>query len=503
MNVKVPHLQTRGRRHRYRRNVPADLRDRVGKVEWLQALGRDETAAIRECRRLTLVHDALILRLRGKGGDDVADTKVIAAAEAEAQGLLAAGDAAIDAAVAGYIDDALTAWIETNIAGKRPPGALKTVGGKPVIILDPKRPSPASKPGPQLSPFHKTVINAVGHGGRYIPSTVTIADAYQRDLQLYGEERKDERPVALAVDTFVAVVGPIDIRAIKRNHVAAWIAAQREKELGDRTISRRMESLSGLQWRWLRDHEMERSSVWTGHKLKRKGGKKARLPFHTSHLEAIESYIAAGRSAPIVGRLLHLIKATGLGPSEAGGLMLSDIEENDKDCPYIWVRDNEIRTLKNDEGRERFLPLVGPALIAVRAAAKEARAANKSGLFFERDEFDRNALSARLNKALRSAGIAHSIRLTTYSYRHTIIAALKKKKTRREVRLYIEGHAGSGASEESYGESSEDRIEMKSALEAALAVLGEVDLLQYRPEEKAITPTRGRVDAIKEKPGRR
>lgn len=479
LNIDVPHLQQRSRSFRFRRAVPDDLRDRVGKREWLHSLGRNEAAAIRACRMHTAKYDALIAHLRGTGANEVVDEEMIAAAEAEARALVAAGEEAIQTAFDNYFNESWNDWLAARVAYRK--------AGK-----DAKAPTPAAMPS--LSPFHQAVLNAAGNGGRYIPSQVTISEAYQRDVQLYGGDRKDERPVALAVETFTAAVGAdVDIRAIRREHVLTWISAQRDKGLGDRTISRRMEALSGIQWRWLRDHELQRSPVWTGHKLKRKEGRKrSRLPFHTTHLDAVETYIASGRSAPVVGRILHLMKALALGPSEAGGIMLADCAEDDPDCPYIWIRENALRGLKTDDTRERMLPLYGPALIAVREAAKEARAAKRTGLFFEPDEFDRNALSARLNKALRAAGIANSIRLTAYSYRHTMTEALKLKKTPRELRLYIEGHAGSGASEEDYGSALPMLPEMKAALEDAMTALGKVNLLQYTEEEKKIAPTKGR-----------
>jgi integrase len=467
VKIDAPYIQARGATYRYRRIVPHALRERLGRDEWVKSLKTaDPIKAQQAAAKLAALHDVLIARL--EGNSDIADDKLIAAAEAEAEALLKAGPAAVEEALLMFVNEAHSRWID-ELSQKREPAPL------------------------DLTAYQHAVIRAADNGGQHVPQVVTISEAYARDLKLYGATRRDERPFEIAVKHFKHYAGDIDIRTIKREDVLKWIAGcrNRKPKLGDATIRRRMEALSAIQSRYLRDHNLPRTLVWSGHGLQ---GASAtdRLAWHSTHLEAIDAYIASGRSAPVVGRLFHLMKCTGMGPSEAGGLLVSDVhlestitdaEGREVACvPHVWVRPNQLRKLKNKH-RERVLPLVGDALTAVKAALKEAEEAKRTGLFF--NEFDRNTVSNRLGLALRSAGISKSKRLTSYSYRHSFIDILKRSGMREDLRLYLEGHAGTKVTHR-YGAPIPELHEARDALEKALPLLGRVNPSIFAGDELVI-----------------
>lgn len=455
VKIDAPYIQARGKTYRYRRIVPHTLRERLGRDEWVRSLKTaDPIKAQQAAAKLAALHDVLIARMTGNA--DIADATLIAAAEQQASELLKAGPAAVEEALVAFLGEVQTKWLEED-------GLRRRV------------------PSPGLEPFQQAVIQAADNGGRYVPQVVTISEAYALDLKLYGGNR-DERPIEIAVRHFKQHAGDIDIRTIKREDVLKWIAGCRKAKLGDATIRRRMEALSAIQHRYLGDNNLPRSLVWTRHGLQGASGND-RLAWHSTHLEAIERYIAAGRSAPVVGRLFHVMKLTGMGPAEAGGLMVADVDL-ESEVPHVWVRPNAFRELKDRKSknkyRARVLPLVGDALTAVQAAMADTKG---PGLFFQ--EFDANAISNRLGLALRSAGIAKSKRLTSYSYRHSYIDILKRSGMREDLRLYLEGHAGSKVTHR-YGAPIPELKEAREALEKALPLLGQVNPSIYRDDELVI-----------------
>lgn len=127
----------------------------------------------------------------------------------------------------------------------------------------------------------KTILNALRNRGTFQPDRVTLRDAYERDLRLYGvPQGRSEDHFPVAIDQFISVNGELDILDLRRDHAVAWVTACRNSGTqNDATIGRRMACLSGVYSRWMRDHNLPKLPLFEGMGLK-KSGKSDCLPFH-------------------------------------------------------------------------------------------------------------------------------------------------------------------------------------------------------------------------------
>lgn len=148
-------------------------------------------------------------------------------------------------------------------------------------------------------------------------------------------------------------------------------------------------------------------------------------------LDKIGTYLATKRLGPDTANILKMMKATGAGPAEIGGLSLADVSL-DSEIPHVWIRQNEIRGLKTVV-RDRRIPLIADALDATKDTVKRAKVKSKRKkpehvpLFasFGINGRGADSISAKLNKAIRTAGVPKSTRLVAYSFRHTMKEALR------------------------------------------------------------------------------
>ena len=257
-------------------------------------------------------------------------------------------------------------------------------------------------------------------------------------------------------------------RDLTHQHVLALRESLRAKGNQPATINRRMGPLKAIWNRWeRRAGDVDRPNPFVGSALKVRGGRDAKLPFHRTHLELIaNAKFSAATEAQIA-----VMWTTGVGPAELAGLEPEDLIL-DHAVPHIWVRPNRRRPLKTSETRERRIPLLGAAQTLAEHALLTTYATNSPP-----------ALSAKLNKALRAAGLPHSPRLTCYSFRHTLKAALRESNAPSFIADRIMGHAGERGAGALYG-ASKARLEAKrDALEAAHAVLGQVDMSIFNASE--------------------
>jgi len=72
MNLTVKHLFQRGSSWQFRRRVPDDVRDTIGKREWTKSLGAvAQDRAIEMARRQTAITDQEIISARAKAGQNL------------------------------------------------------------------------------------------------------------------------------------------------------------------------------------------------------------------------------------------------------------------------------------------------------------------------------------------------------------------------------------------------------------------------------------------------
>ncbi|MBI1213788.1 MAG: tyrosine-type recombinase/integrase [Alphaproteobacteria bacterium] len=434
LRVDVRYLVQRGPSLRYRRVVPKPLRSAIGCGVWTKTFkpGTPRAEVLTDVERLARHHDSLVQRARA---GEVLDPKAIADAEAAARTFSEAERLDVLALVARAFD-------------------------------------------PTPDPF----LNALRHGGKYVPEVISLQTAYERDQKRYAKGR-DAKPFDYAVDTFAAIVGAKDVRLITRADAFAWIEQCRRDGLSDATISRRANSLRALLNRTYLDLEVQKVNPFE--KLGLSGGHGSatdRLPFHKSHLALIDAYIAQSSIKPETRDLLQLLKFTGAGPAEIGGLLTGDVSL-DGEIPFIAIRNNSLRRLKT-KMRERRIPLIGEALDAARAAVKRAEENTRGNLFPTFGVHGRGAdmISSRLNAAIRRAGVPVSPRLVAYSFRHSMIEALKVTGASSDLRRLIAGHAAKDAHDK-YGAPAALLREARDAMLKAVERLGDVDESIYAGAE--------------------
>jgi len=427
---------------RYYRRVPADVREAIGRKAWTHSFGsRLSLPAIEhEARRLAAHHDNLIKRARA---GEVIDKDLIAKAEGDASDWLKEPTAKLYEFMA-YIAE-------------------------------------------QGGADGKAFLNAIENAGTYQPTNaMTVSEAYSRDLEQHGGERREE-PIKSAVDGFIAAAGDKPVTQIARGDVVAWLSAMEAKGFAPGTIQRRLGSMRALLNRAFLDCEIDAKNPFEKHKVKSGGGTADDgLPFNGAMLAKIDSYLTANqRLGHETRNIIRMMKGTGAGPAEIGGLVLSDVSL-DSEIPYIWVRANAVRGLKTGDVRDRRIPLIGEALEAAKDAKARAKNADPdtTQLFETFGKGGRGAdwISSKVNKAIRAAGVPNSRRLTGYSYRHTMKEALRSGGIADHVQRRLLGHAGQGVADR-YGSRHARLAEARDAIAAAMNYLGDVDGAIYRADE--------------------
>ena len=442
MALKIRYVEEHQGGQRYRRRVPPALRDKIGCASWYKTFPPRTPLAVieREAKSLAAEHDAAIARAKGQ---EV--TAQIQEQEAIAQRLFA--------------DDKADAY---EVLGYSMSQGI-------------------------MSDKDRYFINAMQNDGKYQPETLSITAALKQDAEKYGQDR-DERPFKYAVESFVKAVADKDITAITRADAAKWIASQ--NRLAPATIERRLGTLRALVNRAYLDLEIDRRNPFEKHKIVGGSGAASdRLPFNKAMLDKIDSFLASNkRLGHETVNILRMMKCTGAGPGEIGGLAVADVSL-DSEVPYIWIRKNALRGVKADV-RDRQIPLIGTALDAAREALKRARgrSSRKSAddiPLFTSFRLDRGAdsISAKLNKCIRSSGVPKSPRLTAYSYRHTLKEALRSAGVADHIQRRLLGHAGHGVADR-YGSPRARLSEAKTALAAAMKCLGDIDDAIYSEAER-------------------
>ena len=129
------------------------------------------------------------------------------------------------------------------------------------------------------------------------------------------------------------------------------------------------------------------------------------------------------------------------------------------------------------------MPLIGVALDAATDAVEPA--GDRVELFTGYGASGRGAdfISARINAALRRAGIPRSPRLTSYSFRHGIVEALRVAKVQDDLRRRLMGHAARDIHGK-YGATMPELVESRDAMLAAMECLGDIAGSVYTKAER-------------------
>lgn len=204
--------------------------------------------------------------------------------------------------------------------------------------------------------------------------------------------------------------------------------------------------------------ELNLTNPFSGLQLKRSKRDRdgSRRSFSPAELEA---YLAHTRTSNAQVRLIALVMAhTGCRTMEAAGLTVGEVKV-DANTPYIKLRHNRIRSLKNDAS-ERDLPLVGSALEELRGYLNSHEKADQSDApLFSRYGRDggMDSISQILNRIIRKKMGIEDRSLVAYSTRHAMKDKLRAIHTPEHIQHAILGHASQNAIAGGYG--SGERLE--------------------------------------------
>jgi len=468
VRIAVNYLFERNGRLYFRRKVPDHLKDTLGKTEWKTSLklkAGQEVEAAQLVRQLTRETDRSIREAERQAGSGIAKVDAIDRAFIWAKNnALLAGDEGRRSEFDGTsevdfeIDSILSRTVRR--ARKNAEDELKPED----FTLDDWARLQVLRRGEKVE-LPCTMLMAAEHYRRYHKQGKALPKAEQ-----------------YAVEQYVEWAGDKVIAEIRRRDVVAWIAYQRDvREQSGTTIRRRLNSLSAIVQRAIDDLEIETTNPFARHRVADAStpARDQRQPFHRSHLDLIDDYVSSRRGKAETRLILTLMKETTCGPAEIGGLDWADVKL-DAEVPHIKIRENAHRSLKTGATRERDFPLAGDALGALKALAGDEPPT--AGLVFSESALNNHSLSARLNKAIRAAGVPTSTRLTAYSFRHTFEEAMRVAGVSERIQRYLMGHSDRTITD-SYGASRPDWASLKAAVEATLPKLGEVDPDNYRPEE--------------------
>jgi len=315
--------------------------------------------------------------------------------------------------------------------------------------------------------------------GRVSAPELTVRSAFN----LYTAKKKGgkvHRQTNTAVNQLIEYCGDIPLRNLTSAKIMDWLDyLVDERDQSYESVKKRNSSMKAVVNFAKKRGAYEGANPFEGQRPPERARRSEdRLPFNKIHLEAIDHYLATSNVQDETRWVVTLLKYTGCRPSEIGGLRAEDLSL-DGDIPFLLVRWTEDRRLKTNDS-ERRVPLVGEALEAARNAHKR----HPKGWLFPKlapssaELNDNAALSARINKVIRSAGIYKSTQLVSYSFRHTMAVALDQTPgIAHAVRERVLGRKKA-----QYGATEQPLAESKAALEAAIQRLGNTDKVLYKPE---------------------
>ncbi len=319
-----------------------------------------------------------------------------------------------------------------------------------------------------LNANEKALVNAVEHGGKYTPDTMTLTAALAHDNERRGADRQ-ARSYNVAVKSFVESQGDLDIIAIKPVHVLAYISQLQAKGNKPATVNKRLANLSTLLKRVFRDFEIEKSNPFQSRKVKDDVEAQEKVdPFTADQIATLDHHLATSNAVDLDAKaILNIIRNTGAGPAEIAGLKVSDVRI-DGAFPHINLEYNNIRRLKVPQ-RIRTVPLVGVALDAAKSAV--ARATGKA-LFNSIKIGSKSTIAVmnnKLNLTITKAGIEG---VTVYSLRHCLIDAMRIAEVNDYLQLRLIGQGGKSVKDKTYGTGEIPMSHKTAAVEKALPILG-------------------------------
>jgi integrase len=470
MRIAVNGLQLRNRTYHFRRAVPPDLIEAVGKREWRKSLelrDNQQVAAAAQADALWRTTDTLIEQLRRRSSESKTPLELHT-------------EAARWAADLGLLDGQSGRQSHTELHD----GRVYEFDSEADLTIDHIIEQAGREHGLnelgnplRISPSQRARLVTLQTGMPIKPGLL-ISDA----VKIYVHERwgeAEDKATLVSTQQFITMMGDLDLLKIKRPVVISWLqrlVTERGQSAG--TVTRRLAVMKAVFNHLIKNHDYEVSNPFSDQTVPRNATSPVRrVPFHHRHWQLIDRHLSSPEIDPDTRDILVLLKHTGCRPMEVGGLSRSEIFI-DAEIPFLKLQVTSGRSLKNNSA-----PRVIPLVLGGVDAAKRALARGQQGEYlFPESCRDTNKLSQRLKLAIREAGVPNSASLVPYSFRHSVIECLKTDGVSDEVRRDLMGHADRSA-QANYGATSRPLVELAKGLTRGLSRLGEVEESQYRTGE--------------------
>ncbi|MGX8011052.1 site-specific integrase [Mesorhizobium sp. M7A.F.Ca.MR.245.00.0.0] len=429
MQIDLPYVQQpSGKKHyRYRRKVPAFLRQALGKTEIILPLGRTPAEVLRHYDK---VHKQAEAELKGamKGQPKQPGQKTELERYQWATRHVAEWNAL--GPMSDEAADALADHLEETGQGDL---------YRALVVPD-------RKPEPTLADAVKLYLKDKVEG------TPDETKKRQRVERVKGHVEK-----ALSRgDPQIRSLTRTDAREV-RDHMLA------DGDMSPATVHRYLNDLRAIITHAIKELDLRGAvNPFNGLEVKRETlAKEDRKPFTEGQLKAARARVL-GHASEDLQRIWRMLEQTGCRLAEVTGLMVEDVHL-DGESTYLDLRFHPHRRLKN-AGSVRRVPLVEDAL---KAAQEAHEAAGDRTLLFPTyaREGGATAASQVLMKHVRK--VVSDPKVTVHSLRHTLKDRLVRADVPEAVQNMILGHS-SGAVSEAYG-GPEARLEVATkALRKAL-----------------------------------
>ncbi|MDX0105575.1 tyrosine-type recombinase/integrase [Sinorhizobium meliloti] len=454
MMIDLPYVQSRKNHYRYRRKVPAALRDVMGQAEIVIPLGKTEAEVIKRWPRADREAEKRLADA-ARAAENPRREKLSAAHRTPLERYKWANDH-----IAGL-------GLDPDWSGQGDPEDAEAIA-RDVIAesIAAKYPQDAEGYAQGVSGTDKALLRVLAMGAAAKTPEATLEDARKFYLTekvkgTHDEVKKTQRVDravehirnALGRDPAISSLTRADAREV-RDHML------KDAEMKPATVHRYMNDIRAVI-----NHAIEKLPL-PGvqnpfNKLEVKNdsvAKEERKPFTPEQLKKTRGRVLAHASEDLK-LIWGLLEGTGCRLSEVAGLLVTDVILGHKH-PHINLVFHSHRRLKN-AGSIRKVPLIGDALKAAQEAVEMAAAGDKpTGPFlfsrYAATSKERLASSAALMKHVRK--IVTDEKVTVHSLRHSLKDRLRLAGVEPGTIDDILGHS-SGKVSERYG-GDEARLEV-------------------------------------------
>lgn len=305
---------------------------------------------------------------------------------------------------------------------------------------------------PHLSPVVATALQ-IAEGRREF----TLSDCLNQYLTSRSEKTAKTAKIAFGYlkDFFKEDRALAAIRRQDVNEFVKWLLAGEHNKDGKpvttTTVARYLNSIIAAVGRAIRENELKIDNQFSSVEIPNAGkDAQERLPFTLHQLKslhrAVDEWVAVkGWDQPRC--IVTVLAETGCRLAEVTGLASADLYL-DTETPYIDLKEHPWRSLKNDKGSVRKVPLTPRAMEAIKAAQAIS---NGSKFLFPKyttaDKCNINTASATLIKWVRSRNGFENAKVDNHSLRHSMKDRLRAVQCPDSIQDQILGHTtrGTGA----------------------------------------------------------